>query len=113
VSIRRLGAGPELLVCGEPVESGELFHGDLLELGPFELRVLIEDAPGGGRESDDETEMPAGGMGMDAEQAGAIHEVRTLLMEIRRQLADEFPVLRMYDDEAEERQADGRRRVSA
>jgi hypothetical protein len=113
VSIRRLGAGPELHVCGEPVECGELFHGDLLELGPFELRVLIEDGPRGGGGSEDDSESPAGAMGMDAEQAGAVHEVRLLLMEIRRQLAEETPVLRMYDDEAEEREAEALRRISA
>ena len=113
VSIRRLGAGPELLVCGEPVESGELFHGDLVELGPFELRVLIEDVPGGGRRSDDETDSSPNEMGMDAEQAGAVHEVRLLLMEIRRQMAGETPVLRMYDELAEEREAEALRRISA
>jgi Inner membrane component of T3SS, cytoplasmic domain len=113
VSIRRLGAGPVLLVCGEPVESGELFHGDLVELGPFELRVLIEDAPRGGRGSDDEMDSPPGAMGMDAEQAGAVHEVRLLLMEIRRQMAGETPVLRMYDELPEEHEAEAPRRISA
>jgi hypothetical protein len=113
VSIRRLGAGPELLVCGESVETGELFHDDLIELGPFELRVLIEDAPRGGRGSDDESDLSAGAVGMDAEQAGAVHEVRLLLLEIRRQLAGEAPVLRMYDELAEQREAEAPRRISA
>jgi len=45
VTIRRLGAGPELIVAGESVESAELFHGDMLAFGPFELQVLIEEAP--------------------------------------------------------------------
>jgi hypothetical protein len=43
VTIRRLGAGPELIVCGECVESAELFHSDVLSLGPFELRVVIDE----------------------------------------------------------------------
>jgi hypothetical protein len=43
VTIRRLGTGPELVVCGETVESAELFHGDVLSLGPFELRVVIDE----------------------------------------------------------------------
>ena len=45
VTIRRLGTGPELMVAGESVESAELFHGDKLAFGPFELRVLIEGSP--------------------------------------------------------------------
>jgi hypothetical protein len=45
VTIRRLGAGPELMVAGESVESAELFHGDKLAFGPFELQVLIEELP--------------------------------------------------------------------
>ena len=113
VSIRRLGAGPELLVCGEPVESGELFHGDLIELGPFELRVLIEDTPRGGRGSEEDSDKMAGAMGMDAEHVGAVHEVRLLLLEIRRQLAGETPVLRICDELAEEREAEAPRRISA
>jgi hypothetical protein len=113
VSIRRLGSGPELLVCGEPLESGELFHGDLVELGPFELRVVIDDAPRGDGRGDDETDSSADATGMDAELAGAVHEVRVLLMEIRRQMADEPPVLRMYDEFAAAREAASPRRVSA
>jgi Inner membrane component of T3SS, cytoplasmic domain len=46
VSIRRLGAGPELAVCGERVESAELSDGDRVEFGPFELRVRIDAAAG-------------------------------------------------------------------
>lgn len=98
VSIRRLGAGPELVVCGEQVESAELFHGDLLDLGPFELRVLIDDAPRGGRRSDDESESTAVAARLDAERAGAIHEVRMLLVDIRRHLSEDSPVLRLYHD---------------
>jgi hypothetical protein len=114
VSIRRLGTGPELLVCGEPAESAELFHGDLVELGPFELRVLIEDAPRGGSRLDDGREpTSAVARGMEAETAAAVHEVRVLLMEVRRQLAGEPPVLRLYHDEAETADSELARRVSA
>jgi hypothetical protein len=42
VSIRRLGTGPELAVSGERVETAELYDGDRLEFGPFELRVRID-----------------------------------------------------------------------
>jgi hypothetical protein len=45
VTIRRLGTGPELIVAGESVETAELFHGDKLAFGPFELQVLIEQTP--------------------------------------------------------------------
>jgi hypothetical protein len=113
VSIRRLGAGPELLVCGEPVESGELFHGDLLELGPFELRVLIDETPRGSRH-DDEGEAYSAALRHNAEQAGAIHEVRMLLVDVRRAFADESPVLRLYHEVAESHESESRvRRVSA
>lgn len=114
VSIRRLGAGPELLVCGEPVENGELFHGDLLELGPFELRVLIEDAPRGSWHDDDEVDSSSATLRQNAEQAGAIHEVRMLLVDVRRAFADESPVLRLYHEVAETHESESRaRRVSA
>ena len=49
VTIRRLGAGPELVVCGERSESSELFHGDRVSFGPFEFQVRI-DEPSGGRQ---------------------------------------------------------------
>jgi hypothetical protein len=113
VSIRRLGSGPELIVCGEPMDSGELFHGDLVELGPFELRVLIEGPPPGGGQTDDEPDSSAEIAGMDAEMAGAVNEVRVLLMEIRRQMADEPPVLRLYDELEFAGGAASRQRVSA
>jgi hypothetical protein len=113
VSIRRLGSGPELLVCGEPTDSGELFHGDLVELGPFELRVLIEGPSPDGIPTDDETDSSAELAGTDAETAGAVHEVRVLLMEIRRQMAEEPPVLRMYDEFEHAGGAASRQRASA
>ena len=41
ITIGRLGSGPELVVCGEAVESAELLDGDHVAFGPFELRVVI------------------------------------------------------------------------
>ena len=46
VTIRRLGSGPELSVAGESVETAELFHGDVVRFGPFELRLSIDGAAG-------------------------------------------------------------------
>ena len=45
ITIRRLGTGPELVICGEPVETAELLDGDRVGFGPFELRVVIDDSP--------------------------------------------------------------------
>src|SRR5215510_535546 len=45
VTIRRLGSGPELFVCGQRTEQSELFHGDWIAFGPFELMVRIDDPP--------------------------------------------------------------------
>ena len=42
VMVRSLGAGPPLTVCGEPTDSAELLHGDVVAFGPFELRVLFD-----------------------------------------------------------------------
>jgi type III secretion system (T3SS) inner membrane Yop/YscD-like protein len=42
VTIRRLGAGPDLVVSGERVETAELMAGDRVAFGPFELRVIID-----------------------------------------------------------------------
>lgn len=42
VTIRRLGAGPDLIVCGERVETAELLADDRVAFGPFELRVIID-----------------------------------------------------------------------
>jgi hypothetical protein len=53
VTIRRLGSGPELYVCGEQVQTAELFRGDVVSFGPFELRLSIEQPP-------TESQAPAG-----------------------------------------------------
>jgi hypothetical protein len=42
ISIRRLGAGPALSVSDERTEKAELFQGDKVQFGPFELRVIID-----------------------------------------------------------------------
>jgi hypothetical protein len=77
VSIRRLGAGPELRVCGTVAEAADLFHGDLLAFGPFELRVRIANPP--------EARATA--------NAAPLDEVESLLGEIRRGLSDqELPI---------------------
>jgi hypothetical protein len=47
VSIRWLGSGPPLVVCGEAVETAELRNGDRVGFGPFELVVHIPGVPGG------------------------------------------------------------------
>jgi hypothetical protein len=89
VTIRRLGAGPRLVVCEECVESAELFHGDRVAFGPFEFRVQIDEPPHRPRSfrenrhdyflsGDDETE-------------DASDEVHLLLTELRRALNDDSP----------------------
>jgi hypothetical protein len=42
VTVRWLGAGPELSVAQEVVETAELADGDTVAFGPFELRVSVE-----------------------------------------------------------------------
>ena len=98
VAIRRLGAGPELEVCGETVENAELFHGDLVVFGPFELRVLIDDGPRCGGCDDGSAEADGLAESPQAERAGAIEEVRTLLADIRRHLSEESPTVSLYHD---------------
>jgi hypothetical protein len=96
VSIRRLGAGPELMVCGETVDSCELFHGDLVEFGPFELRVVIDDAPQRPRAEDDEIAV-ADTIPLEDGIASPIDEVRALLADIRCQRGAGQHALRVYD----------------
>jgi hypothetical protein len=74
VTIRRLGSGPELIVCGERVETAELYHGDRLVLGPFELRVVIAESEASRRRA-------SGSSGDD--------EVSLLLNEIRQGLTED------------------------
>src|SRR5947209_4351152 len=41
VTVRHLGSGPPLVVCGEETDAAELLDGDVMGFGPFELRVLF------------------------------------------------------------------------
>ncbi|MDX1945071.1 MAG: FHA domain-containing protein [Pirellulaceae bacterium] len=88
VTIRRLGGGPPLAVCGEGVESSELFHGDVVSLGGFELRVLIDDeAPADDSDDDrDHASLPFAPSATD--HLVAIDEVRVLLADIRTALGE-------------------------
>src|SRR5262245_725330 len=92
VSIRRLGTGPDLRVCGEIVEAAELFQGDLIAFGPFELRVRIEEPANsrtGGRS--DSARRRTSDSGDDADDPTL--EVRLLLADIHRALAEgSFPL---------------------
>lgn len=106
VTIRRLGEGPELLVCGEAVETAELFHGDTIAFGPFELRLIIDAPPapprGGPRDSaSDDMSQPAA----EADPQAAIDEVESLLSDIRRGLAESSAALRLYQSPDEARDA--------
>jgi hypothetical protein len=85
VTIRWLG-GPELLLGGEPIQSAELFHGDLVEFGPFQLRVLIEPSPARDRDLDRENVFAFPTPQDMTERLEALDEVRSLLVDIRREI---------------------------
>jgi len=112
IMIRRLAGGPELLVCGEPADTAELFHGDLVAFGPFELRVRIDEVRPGRRESTEDSsrflESPA-----HEGSAEALDEVQSLLADIRRALAEEPPGLSLYDGHAQADWWSVRERASA
>jgi pSer/pThr/pTyr-binding forkhead associated (FHA) protein len=81
VTIRRLGAGPELTVNGRAIEASRLDSGDRIRTGPFEFGVSIEQparlaesaAPGPSRSD-------------DARQQCAQRRVQHLLADIRHAL---------------------------
>jgi hypothetical protein len=92
VTIRRLGAGPELAVCGEQSESAELFHGDRVTFGPFEFQVRIDEPArgrpqparfGAGREYEPDDDEGRGCCETDQD------EVYLLLSDIRRALRED------------------------
>jgi pSer/pThr/pTyr-binding forkhead associated (FHA) protein len=83
VSIRRLGTGPTLSVCGEEVESSELFHGDLIQLGSFELRVVIDHPPRRAPARPAASHWPTHEPEDDSGEESAVDEVRSLLADIR------------------------------
>jgi hypothetical protein len=91
VTIRRLGTGPDLIVCEECVESAELFHGDRVAFGPFEFRVQIDEPPHRPRpirDNHDDYFLPSD----EPEEAGAPEtsdEVHLLLTELRRALSED------------------------
>ena len=96
ITIRRLAGGPELLVCGEPADTAELFHGDLVAFGPFELRVRIDEVRPGRRESIENGSPFHAGCENDG-SAEATDEVQALLADIRRALAEEPLGLSLYN----------------
>ena len=90
LTIRRLGVGPELVVCGERVQSVELFHGDRVAFGPFEFEVRI-DEPSGGRRK---LHRIGAGPGFPFEDVDEVEtdgadQVSLLLSDIRRALSDD------------------------
>jgi hypothetical protein len=86
VTIRRLGSGPDLAVCGECVESADLFHGDRVAFGPFEIQVRIDEPSGNRRQTrrlDTHEYLPA-----DDDEAEDGSDVHLFLADIRRALND-------------------------
>jgi len=87
VTIRRLGSGPDLVVCDECVESVDLFHGDLVAFGPFEFQVRIDEPPGNRhktRRLDAHDYLPP-----DDDEAADGSEVHLFLADIRRALNED------------------------
>jgi hypothetical protein len=81
VSVRRLGAGPELLVSGEATDAADLFHGDRLAFGPFELRLVVEGASPAKQAS-----RTAANESVEGDE---VDQVSLLLADIRRGLQDD------------------------
>ena len=96
VSVRHLGEGPELYVNGELTESGLLADGDLLELGPYEFQVHIQERSPRGRKH--ETQSWEDGfrendfLGLDA----AMDDVWDLMAQVRQNVALEPVDLRIF-----------------
>jgi pSer/pThr/pTyr-binding forkhead associated (FHA) protein len=109
VTIRRLGSGPALLVCGQPVDASELFHGDLVEMGPFELRVVIDHPPRRVGQHDEDATDEGTKHRDEADRLVAIDEVRMLLADVRAALGEHTAPLRLFDGlEKDSRKRDGR-----
>jgi hypothetical protein len=104
VSVRHLGARPDLLVNGQGVESALLEDGDRLEMGPYEFQINIQalDPRGGGirAHDDDSTTVPYDLLGLDT-AAGQVHH---LLAEIRRSVYLPAVDLRLFDGPADDKQ---------
>ena len=99
VTIRRLGCGPELYVCGQPAQQAELFQGDRIAFGPFELLVRIDD-PRPGRRDGGPSRSADQAAGWDEDHSEVRDEVQTLLADIRRALAEEPPPLSLFAGDA-------------
>jgi type III secretion system (T3SS) inner membrane Yop/YscD-like protein len=97
VTIRWLGTGPELVVCGERVETAELLDGDRVAFGPFELRVSIDNQAlvRSGRSQALAGAAPESIADQDAE---APCEASLLLADIRQSLAEDRTSLDWMDD---------------
>ena len=97
VSVRHLGARPELLVNGRSVESALLDDGDSLAMGPFEFAINIVplDPRGGGirAHDDDAATIPYDLLGLDT----ATGAVRHLLATIRQSVFLPAIDLRLFD----------------
>jgi hypothetical protein len=96
IKIRRLGTGPELIVNDEQVESSELAHGDVVGMGPFSLRVIVDHPPRRSRDPDFSQPLDLG-PGGDSGEADAIDEIQSLLADIRQTLAADRSILQLYD----------------
>jgi hypothetical protein len=89
VTIRRLGTGPDLVVCEECVESADLFHGDRVAFGPFEFQVRIDEPPARRRETRG-TDTRSDVFAADYDEAAdSSDEVHLLLADIRRALNED------------------------
>ena len=104
VSIRRLGSGPALVVCGDEVDSSELFHGDTIVMGPFELRVNVDHPPRHSRTTQPGCAEPTYDADDDSGEESAIDEVRSLLADIRQALAEDSAAVRLYNEPEDERE---------
>jgi hypothetical protein len=97
VTIRRLGAGPDLVVCGDRVETAELLDGDRVAFGPFELRLVIADRSPRRLQRSALTASEMRGASA-AREAEATDEATLLLADIRRALSDNWAPRDWIDD---------------
>ena len=97
VTIRRLGAGPDLIVCGESVETAELLADDRVAFGPFELRLIIDTPPVCGQGPP--RSMAPQASEANVESAVPADQATLLLADLRLAFAaDEAPQDSIHDD---------------
>jgi hypothetical protein len=114
VSIRRLGAGPELIVCGDATDVADLFHGDTIAFGPFELKLLIDMPPRGRRgPGDDDTTGREANRSAEFGDHAASDEMWAMLAQLGRDLAETSAAIRIYEAPEERQSIDQRRRATA